>query len=949
MKEEQYIVAIGLSAGGLDALKKIIKNLEYNLNATYIIAEHHVDSSKNKLKEILSKLTKIPIHYAKDNELIKPNNIYICPSNKHITISHNKIELYHIDRENTFKPSINWLFESISKYQNKAIAIVLSGALNDGSNGILNVKLNGGMVIIQDPKTASFPMMPQNAIETNLYDFILPPKEIAFTLNKFLKLEFNIQNDKLKIINKIFEILKNDFQVDFNDYKLGTILRRIERRMVFLKINSLHTYLEYLQKHHKEKKALFDDLLIVVTSFCRNRESFKKLTQTLEDYILNSNENLKIWNIGCATGEESYSIAIIIQSILEKYNIKRKFHIFSTDISQKAIDIARIGEYPKNEVESSLPTSQIKYFEKHGDKYIISPQIREHISFANHNILEDTPLTNIDLIVCRNLLIYFKIHAQEKFFSLANYALKENGILFIGKSESFPEKSELLFKTIDSKNKIYQKINNSQPLIFPISYHISKPKNEKIAADSIINVLKENINKIFNTFIIIDNYGNILYTAGEYEKYLKIPRGKFSNNIFSFIDEELNLPLHTIISQTKSKLISINYKIRLNNDNIQYINLLSFPLNEFKKNAIGIFFIPSSNEINSQSLNKNCSEVEHELIETKQKLKHTLEELSTTNEELQTSNEELQSSNEELITTNEELRAVNESLNKTNNELNEYKTKLEIKVKQKTKEFIKEQKKREKIEKNYIKNLKKELNKKVNELRKKDILLQNEYKLARMGELLSNISHQYRQPLNRLSLNLSNIEANIDNISKEDILDCVRKSYNTINFLSETIDDFKNLFNSHKHKDIVNLYVLVENIINFIEIHKTIHNIDIKINIDKNLKIATFPNELTHILLNMIHNAKDAIMEKNPKNPYIKISAKVVDNDIIIKVKDNGGGIKNFKKLFSPYVTTKQNGVGIGLYMSKIIAKERLNAKLWAKNKKNGANFYLKVKYERNL
>jgi len=1016
--QNQYIIGIGLSAGGLEPLKTIIQNLDPNLNATYIIAEHHVNTSENKLEEILQPLTSIPIKQGVDDELIKPKTIYICPANKHITLVDYKIELYNVENNN-FKPSINWLFESLSKYHEKVVAIILSGALNDGSNGILNIKLNGGIIITQDPKTAKFPTMPKNAIDSQLVDFILSPKHIAKVLNKIEMIEKTLNpENKVDILKKIFSTLNNEFHINFDDYKIGTILRRIERRMLLNKIDSLEQYYDFILTDAKERKALFDDLLIVVTSFCRNKEAFSALKEILIQYLQNSKDDIiKIWNVGCATGEESYSLAMLITNILEEHNIKKDFHIFSTDVSQRAINIAREGKYNFNAIKHALPECHLKYFKKIDNSYLINENIRSKISFATHNILTDTPLTNIDLIVCRNLLIYFKIKSQEKVFQTFNYSIKRDGLLFIGKSESIPEKTESLFKIVDAKSKIYKKNISTQ--LFSINSHISIPQIEENSKNtSIIDTIKDNVNKLFNTFIIIDSQGNIIYTAGEYQKYLKIPKGEFSNNIFAFIDDDLNLPMHTIITHTKHNPTSINYKIKLSNDKIQYINLISVPLNEFRENAIGIFFIPSSSEITINNSQKDCSELEHELIETKQKLKHTLEELNTTNEELQTSNEELQSSNEELITTNEELRSVNESLNKTNEELSKYKTKLEKMVEAKTKEILKHQKIRsaifentnnliaiiendkiidtnkafknncknnmnidiyglkhknnEKIkikdkvfliktskldkdihainliditiEEQYTKQLKKELNKKIKELRKKDILLQNEYKLARMGEMLSSISHQYRQPLNRLSINLAHLEMNIDNLNKEEIIECIDKSNNIIQFLSHTIDDFKNMFSPNQIKSLVNLYSLIENVFNFIEINKIIQNIEISINVDRNLNIKTYPNDLNHILLNIIHNSKDAILETNPKNPYIKISLKEEDNDIIIKVKDNGGGIKNLKNLFKPYSTTKKDGIGIGLYMSKIIAQEKLNGSLWVKNRKKGATFYLRIK-----
>ena len=688
MTENTYIVAIGLSAGGLKPLQEIINNIDPNLNAVYIIAKHQEETSKTNLKKILN--SSLPISYAKDNERIEPKHIYITPSNHHITIVDDIIELYSVE-ENKLKPSINWLFESIAKYKNRAIAIILSGALNDGSSGILNIKLNGGVIVVQEPKSAEFPEMPKNAIETQLVDFILPPKEIPNILQEIIKydLKLNITNSQTDILNKIFKLLDESFGVDFRDYKLSTILRRIERRMYLHKLNNLDEYLIYLNTNYEELKNLFNDLLIVVTSFCRDEEAFHSLKKYLSNYILDKNKKtLKIWNIGCASGEESYSIAITIEKIIKKHNLKLDYKIFSTDISNQAIDKARIAKYPKNIVKKSFPICPKEYFIEDGDYFEVHPKIREKIAFAAHNILNETPLIEMDLIVCRNLLIYFKIKSQEKFFRIAHYALNDDGLLFIGKSESLPEKNTKLFTILDTKYKIYRK-NLTLNKNLPLNYSIKETKKLENNL-SILEAIKENLLKLFNTFVIIDSKGNLLYTAGEYQKYLKIPKGVFHTNIYSFIDDELKIYIYNILSS--KNITSSNYQIRLSDNKIQYINLISIPLKEFKDDAYGIFFVPSSQILDIKNSKKNCIAIEHELLITKQKLKHTLEELSTSNEELQTSNEELQSSNEELITTNEELKALNENLKQTNDELSEYKNNLEKKVEEKTKKLINQQK-----------------------------------------------------------------------------------------------------------------------------------------------------------------------------------------------------------------------------------------------------------------
>ena len=385
----------------------------------------------------------------------------------------------------------------------------------------------GGLVIVQEPNSAEFPMMPQNIIDSGIVDFILPPIEIAKKLNKITSNYLSLDEDTQKIIGNIFKKLDDEFNINFNLYKISTILRRLERRLYLYNLNTIDEYYQLFKNSYKERKELCNDFLIIVTSFCRDKDAFLKLRETIKTYILNLPEKkLKIWNIGCGTGEETYSLSVLISDIIKTNKLETDFHIFSTDLSEKALETARIGQYSIKKIETSFPECHIKYFTKNDNNYKIIPEIREKISFAKHNILEDTPLINVDLIVCRNLLIYFTTPIQQKVLKKINYALKTDALLFLGKSESIPENFDGDFKVIDLKSKIFQKIDSKNRLLLT-SLISSSNKKITIKTEELLNIIKSNLIKSFNSFIIIDKLGNILYTAGDYEKYLSFQKGFF--------------------------------------------------------------------------------------------------------------------------------------------------------------------------------------------------------------------------------------------------------------------------------------------------------------------------------------------------------------------------------------------------------------------------------------
>ena len=698
-KDEIVIVGIGASAGGLENLKSFIKNLPIKSNISYIIAQHLSPTYESMMVKLLQKESKIKILEAKDALVLSANTIYICPPNKNITIYENIIQL---TQANTMihspSPSIDLLFESLAKYKkNKAIGIILSGTGSDGTKGIQAIKEKGGFTIAQDPKSAKYDAMPINAINTGNIDLILKPENIAEELINIIKHPVKISKkskshnnephtDVYKnILNKLYQ----ETNVDFSQYKNTTISRRIERRMSILKVASIIDYNNYLIKNKAEIKELFKDILIGVTSFFRDEESFEELEKKLTDYINKKNDNIiRIWSPGCSTGEEPYTIAIILAEILKENIADFKIQIFASDLDIRAIDTARKGLYSQSSVLTIPKKLKSKYFIQKNEQFEIIKPIKEMLIFSHHDITRDPPFLKLDLISCRNLLIYFTSDLQKKIFPLFHYSLNAGGILFLGKSESIGQ-FQNYFKPIDKKYKMYEALylGKKETLIMHTNYVSSKYKEPEFKLSntktlSMDEILISKIQEfILPSCVMINETMEIVFIKG-FNKYLIRPDGKPTNNIFKNLNHKLAVDLRTLLTKLKdndTEIIKSKYqKIILDENNIRYVRIALIPvLKEANLAPVYILFFQEEKlehiqEIKVQkksSDNEKVRQVELELTKTKEQLQTVIEELETSNEEMQSMNEELQSSNAELQSSNEELETTNEELQSTNEEL----------------------------------------------------------------------------------------------------------------------------------------------------------------------------------------------------------------------------------------------------------------------------------------
>jgi len=703
------IVGIGASAGGLDAIKAFFSTTLYNdnNNPAYVIVLHLAPDYRSLMVDLLSKQTSFPVHQIKHNSIVKPNNIYIIPPNKKLTLADNALKLSPRNKKGSFHP-IDIFFSSLASQQkDNAIGVILSGTGNDGTKGLIDLKQAGGMVVVSDPAYAKFDGMPKNAINTGLIDLVLPPDEMLKEIIHYVEITKNGSKEDLghKIsldknnLNRIFELLKEKTDVDFSFYKKNTIVRRIQRRMAVNQKQSLKKYLEFMYLHEEEIVLLKNEFLIGVSNFFRDLNAFIYLENEIIPKIVKNaqdGETIRIWCPGCSTGQEAYSIAILFEEYILTHQLANSIKIFATDIDKIALEKANIGEYSIN-IENDIPQNLLeKYFSiTTENNFKVAQQIRDKVVFAHHNLLKDPPFTKIDLISCRNLLIYIEPPTQKTIMSVFHYALKNNSFLFLGSSESLGAYNHKDIIELNKKHKFYQVVKSAKFLSENfLNNNISLPGNNKFNNKKDQNIaapFTKTIEKTFNQqlmksyippSIYVDKKMDLLHIFGNTDDYLKMPRNTIRLNFKDMIEDTLKIVLSAGITQVfqnnkptyyagvectlngLSKVIDIDivpHFIEQIDQTVVQVSFLKSKVNHKKKTK-------AANVKINQYTKTRITDLEYELKEYQQNLQLVTQEMETTNEELQATNEELLSSNEELQSTNEELQSVNEELLTVNSE-----------------------------------------------------------------------------------------------------------------------------------------------------------------------------------------------------------------------------------------------------------------------------------------
>jgi len=697
-----YIVGIGASAGGLEAINELFDNMPSNTGFSFIIVQHLSPDHKSLMGELLAKHTEMQVFEAEENIVPRANCIYLIPSRKIITLKNGRLRLEDKIRDHQPNSAIDIFFESLAKDKaEKSIGIILSGTGTDGTKGIKAIKNNGGAVIVQDPITAQFDGMPNSAVSSGYVDMILAPDMVGEELLEFISeapliRSFNaLSLHEETILNNILELVFKTTNHDFSNYKRPTINRRLAKRMAERNITSLSEYYNYLSSRPDEVKKLCKEFLLNVTRFFRDEEAFEILRSNIIPRILDQRHNgevIKVWTVACSTGEEAYSLAILFdEAINEKRRHELDVKIFASDISQEVIDVASKGFYTEEQVKNITPQRLSRYFTKEADGYKIVPALRKMIVFARHDISRDPPFSKIDLLTCRNMLIYMNPLLQKSILLQFHFAISEEGFLFLGASENISILKDVMAE-IDKKWKIYQCISktkvgdpesHSNPLqkfLHPNSFVASKAKN---ALNNMSEIFKETLLEEYDyAGLFIDQDFEVKQAVGNFKKFMDFPEGSFNFNLLKLVPADLSVALSTSIRKAiknNERVVQKNVKVKEGTIQrcitiiikpylIQRTYLQPFLFIVLKEEEVVKREIISIPYPKDGLIDKRITDLEQELSDTKENLQALIEEVESSNEELQSSNEEIISSNEELQSTNEELQSLNEELHTVNAE-----------------------------------------------------------------------------------------------------------------------------------------------------------------------------------------------------------------------------------------------------------------------------------------
>ena len=685
-----FIVGVGASAGGLDALSNLMATLPDNKRLAVIIAQHVSPDHESKMVGLLSRRAHWPVVVAEDQQRIRGQHVYVTPPNCEITMAKGCIVLSKHQRTVHAVPSVDRFLTSLAEDQKQqAVAIILSGTGKDGAQGVADVQEQGGYVIAQQPTEAQHGGMPEAAIQTGQVNAVLGVREMGERLNELVNHPQTAHEYASETsLQGIFRLITSRLGTDFSKYKPSTICRRIDKRLEAFSLNSIDAYYSHIQQNPDEIDTLFQTVLIGVTRFFRDEAAFKKLREYVEKIVADKQpgEPIRAWSVGCASGEEPYSIAIMIAEVLEEDVDKYPVQIFATDIDEKALATGRRGFYTEAVTEDLTEEQRDKYFNRTANGYELKKSLRQWVLFSRHDISNDPPFVRLDLILCRNLLIYFDNELQQKVIPLFHYGLRSEGYLLLGKSENITQLSHLFAKE-DAKHKIFKKREGVE--LNTLSYgdfqqFDSKRKRGAAPIRATELTLEELTNQALvatyeHPFLVVNEAMNVIYLRGKLQPYIDLSEGSLKANALKIINGALHMELRTTFAKVKREAQAHKSNIiRFKSYEQEHLVCIAVKPFAYQKNHQDHFLVifeqvnplshyPFSAEefIADRGESRDAlrvMELEHELASTKEHLQTFTEELETSNEELQAMNEELQSANEELQTANAELAIANENL-----------------------------------------------------------------------------------------------------------------------------------------------------------------------------------------------------------------------------------------------------------------------------------------------
>lgn len=703
------IVGIGASAGGLEALEQFLRNVPEASGIAFVIIQHLDPTHSAMMAELLQRVTGMKVSQATDRMQIRPNCVYVIPPNKDLSILHDVLHLFEPKTPRGLRLPIDFFLRSLADdRQKRSIAVILSGMGSDGTLGVKAVKEHGGLVLAQEPASAKFDSMPRSAIESRMVDIVAPVEELPGKIVEYLnydlvitKKEKTLEDKNQGGLEKTLILLRTKTGHDFSLYKKNTMYRRIERRMGIHHIDKIVSYVRYLQENPHELNLLFKELLIGVTSFFRDPEAWERLRDEAIPVLLAANSGgrmLRAWSVGCSTGEEAYSLAIAFKEALEKARPVNNFQlqIFATDLDQDAIDTARRGVFPVNIAADISPERLQRFFVKEGNGYRVCREIREMVTFATQNVIMHPPFTKLDILICRNLLIYMTSELQKQLIPLFHYSLNPSGILFLGSAESIGSLTDF-FSPLYAKARIFRRVELdklAQPLSIPTTFATTSAIVHKEfpmphpATDPRSFVEQLLLQHYCPPAVLTNDKGDIIYISARTGKYLEPAVGKANLNVFAMAREGLRFPLGNAFQKAvrqkevvtvKDLKVGINGGTQLVDITVQAIEepeeLRGMVLIVFKDVATPpkrkrrtVSTATPADTARVLELEQELQGVREELHTTREEMQSSHEELVSTNEELQSTNEELQSTNEELTTSREEMQSLNEELQTMNAE-----------------------------------------------------------------------------------------------------------------------------------------------------------------------------------------------------------------------------------------------------------------------------------------
>jgi two-component system, chemotaxis family, CheB/CheR fusion protein len=696
------VVGIGASAGGLEAVSELLRHLPSNTGMAFVFIQHLEPRQTSRLTDILSRITGMPVEVASDRHRMKRNHIYVMPPAVDITLSDGMLILERRTESAGRHLPIDYFFHSLAKEQgSKAVAIILSGMGHDGSAGLKSIKEQGGTTFAQDEPSAQHGSMPASAIDSGYVDIVTTPRKIASELVRLAQ-DRPAKASKRRTVaenglKNIFALLRSRTEVDFSQYRKTTVRRRIQRRMVVHRIDDVDDYFTFLKRNTEEVDALFREMLIHVTGFFREPETFDVLQSVVLPRLLEKrgqNDPIRIWLPGCSTGEEAFSLAIIVTEFFDNRSESPSIQIFATDVSDRVLELARKGIFDAN-IESAITKDRLRrFFSKNERGYQINKQIRDLCVFARQNVLRDPPFSRLDLISCRNVLIYFETAAQKKLIPFFHYALKPGGFLLLGGAETVGNFSDL-FEPVDSKTKLFAKRSVQSPPLSSMEVEIPGPKEQALRDFAVQTALMQPdirrevdrtlMDKYCPPTIVVDYGMKIIQFRGNVAPFLDPEPGEASLDLFRMLKSSLEMPLRLTINDAKKANGPVRKEGILfqgGNGQASFLSLEVIPMSgsAVRERCFLLLFEDSRVAVTDATALKGkrgrrnlqdarVSQLEQELATSREHLQTLIEEQESTNEELRSANEEIQSSNEELQSTNEELETAKEELQSTNEEL----------------------------------------------------------------------------------------------------------------------------------------------------------------------------------------------------------------------------------------------------------------------------------------